>query len=212
MSLITYDILKKICPSLNQVRGNAVVKAINEVCPLYGINTADILHEFLANVIHECNEFRNYSENLNYTAKRLMQVWPTRFATIDAAAPYANNPRKLGNKVYGGRMGNVQSGDGYRFRGGGPIQLTGRTMYTNFTTYMRQHRGITKTVQEWADLIRTDHVWAMHSACWFFAVAKGLIQLAIDDEMTKIVKRINGGYNGLSERNRYYELCKKYIV
>lgn len=212
MFTLTYDVLKKICLTLTPERGKAVVGAINDVCPLYGIDSADILHEFLANVIHECHEFRRYEENLNYSAKRLMQVWQFRFPNLAAAEPYAGNPQKLANKVYGKRLGNTQPNDGWDFRGGGAIHITGRDNYTRFAVYMRQRFGVIKTVQEWANLIRTDHVNAMHSACWIFAIAKGLIQAAINDDMKTIVKRINGGLIGYAERQHYYELCKKYIL
>lgn len=211
MFTLTYDILKKICSSLAPDRGQAIVNAINQVCPLYGIDTADILHEFLANVIHECQEFRKYEENLNYSAKRLLEVWPFRFPNLASAEQYANNPQKLANKVYGGRLGNVQPGDGWDFRGSGPIMITGRDNFTRFTIWMRRKFGIIKTMQEWAELIRTDHSYAMHSACWIFAISKQLIDEAIADDMKTIVKRINGAFIGETERMRYYELCKKHI-
>lgn len=72
------------------------------------------------------------TENLNYSAKRMMEVWPTRFKTLEAAAPYANNPEKLANNVYGGRLGNNKTGDGWLYRGRGYPQITGKSGYEKF--------------------------------------------------------------------------------
>lgn len=214
MSLISLGILRKICTHLDAVRGQAVTDAINQVCPQYGINSAGVLHEFLANVCEESGEFRYYEENLHYTAQRLVETWPKRFPTLAEAAPFADNPKVMAEKVYGMRkdLGNIQQGDGWAFRGSGPIQMTGRGNFTAFTLWMRRKFNQIKTAQEWAELVRTDHMMAMHSACWIFAISKQLIDEAQRDEMLAIVKKINGGMNGLSVRMKYYELCKKYIV
>lgn len=87
----------------------------------------------LATAHHETGaRFAPVEENLNYSAKRLTQVWPTRFPTITAATPYASNPEKLANKVYGGRLGNTEPGDGWRYRGRGMVQITGRDNYSKY--------------------------------------------------------------------------------
>ncbi|MBD9569023.1 hypothetical protein [Ensifer sp. ENS08] len=91
------------------------------------------LAAILAEAHHETGgQFQPVSENLNYSAKRLTEVWPSRFPTLAAAAPYANSPQRLANKVYGGRLGNVDSGDGWLFRGRGLAQITGRENYARF--------------------------------------------------------------------------------
>lgn len=210
MELISSAQLRKICPLMGLEFANQITAAINEVCPQYGMNV-DILHEFLANTLHESKEFTDYEENLNYSAERMVQVWPSRFRTVTDAQPYARNPHKLANKVYGGRLGNTQPTDGWDFRGSGPIQMTGREHFTNFSLFMRRKFNVIKTAQEWAELIRRDHRWAMHSACWIFSIAKGLNDEAMNDQMRVIVKRINGGYIGESDRMKYYEVCKRYI-
>lgn len=96
----------------------------------YGIDTPLLVAHVMAQISHECGAGRDVVENLNYTAKRLTVVWPTRFKTLADAAPYAGNPRALGNKVYNGRMGNRPgTDDGYNFRGRGGSQTTGREGY-----------------------------------------------------------------------------------
>lgn len=221
--LLRLGTLNKICPSLHDQRALQLEIIINTICPKYGINTADILHEFLANVIYECQEFSHYEESLNYTPEALIKTFSSSRISSDDAHKYgrsAGHPadqKAIGNLIYGGEfgkknLGNNQPGDGYTFRGSGAIQLTGRNMFVLFGNYMRTNFGITKTVYEWAELLRTSDEYAMHSACWFFAVAKNLIPLAIDDNMKLIVKRINGGYLGMPEREKYLLLCKQYIV
>lgn len=93
------------------------------------LEKANRLHFFLGQLGHESGGLTVREENLNYSAARLMAVWPSRFPTLAAAQPYARNPEKLANKVYGGRMGNTQPSDGWRYRGRGYIQLTGRDGY-----------------------------------------------------------------------------------
>lgn len=209
--LISAETLPRICWKTGAPDAEILASVINRVCPYYGINTS-ILHEFLANLLHESNEFRRYEENLNYSAERLMEVWPARFKTLQQALPYAYRPQQVAAKVYNGRMGNTGPLDGWEFRGSGPIQMTGRDNFTLFASWMDRTFRITKTEHEWAHLIRKDHEVGMHSACWIFSIAKGLNDEAVRDEMKTIIKRINGGYNGINDRYRYYELCKKYLA
>jgi putative chitinase len=206
--------IKKVLPSLSLEFATRVAHAINAICPLYGINTYDILHEWIANVAHESKNFTDMEENLRYSAKRLTEVWKGRFPTLAKAKPYAYNPKALAEKVYGFRadLGNNKDGDGWLFRGGGLIQNTGRLNYTLFTIYYNKKFGTKYTVEQIADLIRTDFNMAMHNACWFFAIAKSLIPYAISDNMKYIVKKINGGYIGLSERNIIYARAKLHLI
>ena len=213
-NLITTEQLAKICAKNKDIKRLAYVAGvINKICPLYGINNADILHEFLANILEECGEFTVFEENLNYSAKRLTEVWPTRFPTLDGAKPFEFNPKKLAYKVYGQRpsLGNITDQDGWDFRGSGPIQITGRNNITLFASYMRKRFNDVKTVQQWAELLRTDIEYGMHSACWIFAISFKLIDEAVNDEMGKIIKRINGGTTNSARRMKYYELCKQII-
>ena len=115
-----------------KVRGlrDGIAEAAPAAFSRYGIDTPLLVAHVMAQISHECGAGRDVVENLNYTAKRLTEVWPTRFKTLADAAPYAGNPRALGNKVYNGRMGNRPgTDDGYNFRGRGGSQTTGRNGY-----------------------------------------------------------------------------------
>lgn len=213
--MITLAQLQAICTkNKDAARLQAVVDSINTVCPQYGINTPDILHEFLANLIEESGEFMKLEENLSYSAPRLMQVWPKRFPTMQVAKLFEYNPAALAEKVYGGRpeLGNIKPGDGWTFRGSGPIQITGRHNVAVFSVYMRNRFHIDHTLEEWAELLRHDIEAGMHSACWIFAIAMKLIDEAVNDDMITIVKRINGGLTNFDIRKFYYERCKRFIT
>lgn len=124
----TYGVFEAVL-STKQVRG---IDAILDEAERRGVPLAH-LAAILAEAHHETGgQFQPVSENLNYSAKRLTEVWPSRFPTLAAAAPYANNPQRLANKVYGGRLGNVDPGDGWLFRGRGLAQITGRENYARF--------------------------------------------------------------------------------
>lgn len=205
MTLILPEQLHKIEPRLNFERCKEMAALLNEICPKYGIDTKDIFEEFLANVMQESGAFSHKVENMNYSAERIVQVWPARFKTVAEARPYSRNPQLLANKVYGGRMGNDTKNDGWIFRGGGFIGLTGREVYTLYAKY------IGKPVEETAELVRTTDRFALDSACWFFSTLKGLNDEAERDEFLKIVKSINGGYIGLKDRQKYYDKVKQVL-
>jgi putative chitinase len=209
---ISVEILAKLAPTTPLNRLESVCAAIINITPLYGMYEVDILPEFIATLLEESGGFKSYSENLSYSAERMRQVWPSRFRTINDAVPYAHNPQKLANYVYGGRLGNNQPSDGWVFRGSGPIQLTGRGIVTQFCAYMAKTFGLVKGPEEMAILIRTDDNYAIHSACWVFAIAKSLIDEANADDMYAITKKINGGLTNIDARLRYYEEAKKWIV
>lgn len=213
--LLSGEILRKICPSIKLDRATEIANIHNKVCPSYGIDSADIMHEFLANELEESGQFHIFEENLYYTRpERLMKVWPSRFHTYADAVPYIRNAEKLANKVYDGRvdLGNYIPGDGYLMRGGGPMQVTGRKNYELFTEFYNKKFGTNITVTEMANLVRQNLEIGIHSACWVFAIAKNLIAAAVADNMKYIVKRINGGYTNMVSRTMFYNLAKKYII
>lgn len=214
--MITPQQLTQVCPSIKNGRAISIANALDEICqlPIYGINTPDIFHEFIANILEECGEFTVFEESLNYKAERLMAVWPSRFKTLEDAQQYAHQPQKLAEKVYGNRkdLGNIHPGDGWKFRGSGVIQLTGRSNFTNFTIFYNKTFNTSFAIELIADQLRLNLNMGIHSACWVFAIAKNLIPLAIQDNIKEIVKRINGGTNGMSKRLMYYDRAKKYII
>lgn len=215
--MITSEILKKIATNLSTERATVIADVINNICPVYGISTVPTMQCFLATIIHESGEFRIKEENMNYTAKRMTQVWPKRFPTIQSALPYAKNPQKLANKVYGGRMGNDTINDGWLYRGGGSIQTTGKESYFAYFKFKQDGGGYQfiekpKTLEELATFMRTRDDWAMDSACWEFAINKGLIPAANKGDFKLVTERINGALIGWQDRVKYYERCKKYLI
>ena len=141
-------------------------------------------------------------ENLNYSAKGLNGIFKKYFPTEAAAAPYNRNPQKIANKVYSNRMGNgtEASGDGYKFRGRGYIQLTGKDNYTAFG------KSIGVDIPNNPDSVAT--TYALASAAWFFS-KNGLHKIAdegaSDVVVTKITKRVNGGTIGLPDRIKHFK-------
>ena len=170
------------------------LEPLNAAFAKYDISTPVRQAFFVGQCAHESNNFTRLEEGLNYSASRLMAVWPSRFPTLEAAAPYANNPEKLANKVYGGRadLGNKEGGDGFKFHGRGCIQLTGRDLYE------RCGEAIGADLINQPQLLVEPHYAAM-SAAWFWN-KKGLNALADVQDYETMTKRINGGLNGLDDR------------
>ncbi len=167
--------------------------------PRWGIDTDNEIASFIAQVAHESSEFTRLTENLSYSAGRLQQVWPRRFPTLEVARQYAHNPLALANFVYANRLGNgaPESGDGWRFRGRGPIQITGRK------NYQACAKGIGAPLLEQPDLLLTPAV-GIRSACWYWA-SRGLDLLDDDDEVLQETRAVNGGTHGLAQRQAYFD-------
>lgn len=204
---MTGEQLHKVVPTLTTDRAEQLAAIINNIAPTYKMSDPDILHEFIANVAHESGGFRLKAENMNYSAKRILQVWPKRFSPM-LANKYAHNPAGLANYVYGDRMGNRPgTNDGWNFRGGGFIQLTGRSMYESYNKAVEFNDLLALALA-----VRNDDYYAMDSAFWLFAVEKKLIPHALADNFVRVVRGINGGTVGLTDRQAYYLRAKKYIV
>lgn len=171
--------------------------------PAYRVEGTLRLAHWLAQFAHESAGFTRFIENLNYTAARLMVVWPKRFPTLADARPYANNPEALANKVYGGRLGNTQPGDGWRFIGRGP-QLTGRA---NYEASARRTGLPLIDHPELAAL--PEHF--VHIACDFWAQAE-CNELADKDDLRGITLKINGGYIGIAERAKLLQRAKAVLT
>ena len=165
---------------------------LNDCFDKYSINTPERQACFLAQVMHESNSFKNLSENLNYSAQSLMRTWPSRFPDLDVAEKYEHNPEKIANKVYAGRMGNIEEGDGWKYHGRGLIQLTGRENYANFG-----HNASVDVLSN-PDLLTTPE-YASLSAAWYWN-KRNLNELADKMDIEGITKKINGGTIGLEDR------------
>ena len=170
------------------------LQPLNDTFEKYQINTPTRQAAFIGQCGHESNNFTKLEEGLNYSAARLMAVWPSRFSSLEVANQYANSPEKLANKVYGGRadLGNIEDGDGWKFHGRGVIQLTGRANYTICGEALGQPFAT-------APELVLEPEWACMSAGWFWN-KKGLNTLADSEDWATITKRINGGIIGLSDR------------
>ena len=163
------------------------------------MNTPKRCAAFLGQLAEESAEFTATRENLNYSAQRLMQVWPSRFPNLTIANQYAHNPEALANFVYANRLGNgnTASGDGWKFRGGGPIQLTGRSTLAAFG------KTVGKTAEDAADYVATPQGGAA-SACWFWTT-RNINPLADDWDIEGITKKVNGGLTNLDQRTDFSE-------
>ena len=173
------------------------VDALNETFQRFEINTPRQRAAFIGQCGHECGNFKVLEENLNYRAATLMKLWPKRFPTQEIANEYERKPQRIANKVYSSRMGNRDeaSGDGWRFRGRGCIQLTGSDNYF--------HAGKALGVDFWAnpDLVATPKYAAL-TAGWFWSTHK-CNELAESANWVGLTKKINGGTIGLDDRIKH---------
>lgn len=163
--------------------------------PKYGIAESRLrLAHFFAQVMHESGSMRYDTENLNYSAKALRSVFPKYFKTKKQAEKYARQPEMIANRVYANRMGNgnEQSGDGWKYRGRGLIQLTGKNNYRAFSKWVGD-----KKIMKDPDLVAS--TYAVHSAVFYWE-KNSLNKLADKDDISNLTKKINGGHNGLAHR------------
>ena len=195
--MLSADQFKKLFPNCKDPDG--WVDAMNEVFPKYDISTPGRIAAFIAQCGHESGGWRTFSENLNYSAKALDAIFGKYFVRAGRdAEDYARQPEKIANVVYAGRMGNVNEGDGWKFRGRGPIQLTGHDNYKSFANDMDVD------VLDNPDLVSEDKEIALMSAIWFWNKNK-LNQYADSGDIKTMTKRINGGYIGLEDRIHHYK-------
>jgi len=197
--------------NIDKLKGHipdAVIAQIPETAAKFNITNNLRLAHFLAQCGHESGGFKAVSENLNYSADGLKKIFPKYFPG-NLAESYARNPEKIASKVYGGRMGNGDetTKEGFKFRGRGYIQLTGKANYTNFAKFIGED-----TVAN-PDLVATKYPLA--SAAFFFDSNKlwAICDKGADDAtVTAVTKRVNGGTIGLSDRikhfKEYYNLLK----
>ena len=181
------------CSSIDGAFGPNTARAIAKHYEL----SSDRAAHLLGQASHESGGFKLVRESLYYsTPERIQAVWPSRFATVEDAKPYAKNPTALAGKVYNGRMGNKTEEQAALFCGRGFLQLTGHDNYRSFASDMGLH-----TVMTNSDAVATDY--AFETAQWFFD-KNGLFAIADegvnDDTIKRITRRVNGGYHGLEDR------------
>jgi putative chitinase len=202
------DVLKEyVLESEADAFYDELVRAMDE----FNIVTPRREAAFLANVIHESQGFRRLEENLNYSADGLCKTWPSRFPTLTDAAPYNRQPQKIANKVYANRMGNGSelSGDGWRFRGAGLMQITFRDNYQALANYFGMYID---GVPQW---IRTPE-GACRSAGWFWDL-NNISHYADEDDFDGVCDMINRGHKttaigdaiGFAHRLNLYNMLKK---
>jgi putative chitinase len=181
---------------------DTVIAQIPDVMTKFEINTPLRLAHFLAQCGHESGGFKVVNENLNYSAKGLLGVFKKYFPDGTKAALYERKPEKIANLVYGNRMGNgpEASGDGFKFRGRGYIQLTGKDNYKAFDAVVPEN------LLETPELVATKY--PLLSAAWFFH-KNGLHKIAdggaTDAVVTSVTKRVNGGTIGLADRIKHFK-------
>jgi putative chitinase len=180
-----------------------VMEEIPLIIEKFGIDGPLRLSHFLSQCAHESGNFKFVKENLNYSADGLRKIFPKYFPTIELANKYARQPEKIANKVYGGRMGNGDeaSGDGFKFRGRGYIQLTGKDNYAAFDKF------VDDDIMTNPDLVSTKY--PLTSAAFFFHKNK-LWDICDkghgDDVVLAVTKRVNGGSHGLADRQEKFDL------
>jgi putative chitinase len=197
---------------INKLKGHipeAVLTQLPDTIAKFELNTPLRLAHFLAQAGHESGGFKAVNENLNYSAKGLLGVFKKYFPDGTKAALYERKPEKIANLVYGNRMGNgpEASGEGWKFRGRGYIQLTGKDNYRAFDAVVPEN------LMETPDVVATKY--PLLSAAWFFH-KNGLHKIAdggaTDAVVTSVTKRVNGGTIGLADRikhfKEYYNLLK----
>lgn len=201
--VLTQEQLAKILP-----KNKAIVEwlpLVNELLDKYEINSKERVAAFLAQTAHESLEFTILTENLNYSADSLCKVWPRRFPSLTEAQPFHRNPQKIANRVYSSRLGNSDeaSGDGWKYRGRGLIQLTGKDNYSAFANSM--NIGLDEAV-----LYLDTKRGALESACWFWK-KNNLNVLADAQDIVALSKKINGGTIGLVHRQEMYKLAMEVL-
>lgn len=198
---LTTDILHQTMPKA----GRPWLEAMVTELPKAGIDTPREVASFVAQIAHESNELTHLEENLNYSAERLMAVWPKRFPSYAIAQKYEHMPEKLANYVYASRMGNgdPDSGDGWAHRGVGPLQITGK----HNQTACAEALGIPIERFHGELLLPFNGI---RSACWFWKT-HNLDALDNDNDVRAETRRINGGENGLAHRQAYFDKCLKLL-
>lgn len=186
-------VIIKIAPKADVRFVESFARAAPAQFPQWGLTTATGVAGLLGHAAHETGGFRTFVENMNYSAARLRQVWPSRFPTAIVAQAYAGHPEKLANKVYANRMGNgpEDSGDGWRNRGGGLFQHTGKAEYD---------RVKRRTGHSQEEVRNPEIAGAMLAAALSYAVDRGMIPSLDGSNVPASTQLLNGGQTGVADR------------
>lgn len=202
--MLTEEVVKKHYPTSKPDVVAALVSSLDTLAEKYGLSSPLRLAHFLAQTAHESGGFRLIEENLNYSADGLMKIFPKYFRDKDPQG-YHRQPEKIANVVYASRMGNgdTASGEGYKFRGRGLIQLTGKNNYSALA------KDLGVSIDEAVAYLATPE-GAVESAAWFWN-KNGLNALADKDDVTAVTKKINGGTIGLDDRMKHTNEFKEIL-
>ena len=204
--MVTLELLQAMCPKTKRSILEGYVEPLNTVAEYYEMfDNPKRVAGFLAQIAHESGGFNAVIENLNYSAKGLMGTFKKYFPTEELAKQYERQPQKIANRIYANRMGNgpEESGDGFKYRGRGPIQLIGKSNYTAFAKDMFEDW---RNVVENPDWVTYDKDFALMSAIWFWN-KNGLNKEADAGDIKTMTRKINGGYIGLEDRIKHYNEC-----
>lgn len=200
--MVTIDLLQALCPSTKRSILESYVEPLADVAEYYEMNENPArLAGFLAQTAHESGGYTLIKENLNYSVDGLRKIFGKYFPDDTIAKQYARQPEKIANRVYANRMmnGPESSGDGFRFRGRGLIQLTGRDNYTKFADALEM------SIDDTVSYLETP-AGAVSSAGWYWDNNK-LNNYCDRNDFIGLTKRINGGTIGLSSRQHLYEVA-----
>lgn len=200
---ITTQQFNQCCPTCKNP--NTVTEALNKILPLYNIKTLEEVAGFISECAHESSDFNRLEENLNYSSQGLLVTWKSHFSA-DIVDKYARQPEKIANRAYANRMGNGDeaSGDGWKYKGRGAIQVTGKDNYTLFAKY--KSINITDAVT-YASKIEG----AIDISAWFWYV-NNLNKFADIKDDVKMTKIINGGTIGAADRQTRFNTCLKVLT
>lgn len=212
MHILTIEQFRRAVPLCQSPDG--WVTPLNDAMLMHGISDdLDYMVEFLAQCAHETLSFNRLEEDLNYSAERLMKVWPRRFHNLTIASKYAGRPYELAEFVYGGRLGNSRPGDGWKYRGRGMPMVTGLGNYKLVSKRLNDPE-----IMLCPDRLRTKRIAAMAGAVWWTS-NPALNQLAddrLDDDdfadFVSITRIVNGGTQGLADRSRFRDAFKAALL
>lgn len=207
MPILTVGQLEAITGNQVNQNGRALIGGLARYGAETGLNRPHRLAHFLAQIMHESMRLRHDEENMNYSAERIVQVWPSRFDSVADADRYARNPEALASRVYGSRMGNGPEAtkDGWTYRGRTAIQLTGKSNYTAFTKWAQAFAPEAPDFVSDPDAL-LESAWEGLPPIWYWET-NGLNTFADANNIETITRRINGGLNGFQDRVGLYTRC-----